>query len=357
MRTKAAAGLLVLVLALSAQTRLTVEQLIEFVRSSIKLKHDDRQVARFLRGVKLVQRLDDRTVEQLQGEGAGPRTVEALHELRDASQGLPAPQPPAPKPEPTPMPPPSPGEQQRVLREAREYALSYTKRLPDFLCTQVTRRYLDPSGLEFWREEDVITARLTYFEQREEYKVLLVNSRVADLPYESLSGAISTGEFGSMMREIFEPSTEARFQWERWGKLRGSIVHVFSYQVAQPRSHWRVSYQRTQETTPGYRGLVYVDRDTLAVVRIALEALLPPDFPLQQVSTVLDYDFAEIAGGKYMLPLKAVMRMREGRLLAKNDVEFRMYRKFAAEATVSYDPPPPPLPEEKTKEQPLPEKR
>jgi len=50
------------------------------------------------------------------------------------------------------------------------------------------------------------------------------------------------------------------------------------------------------------------------------------------------------------------MRMRDGRLLAKNDVEFRMYRKFAAEATVSYEPPPPPLPEEKTKEQPLPDK-
>ena len=53
-----------------------------------------------------------------------------------------------------------------------------------------------------------------------------------------------------------------------------------------------------------------------------------------------------------MLPLKAVVRMREGRLLAKNDVEFRLYRKFSAAATVTYEPPPPPLPEERTKEQP-----
>jgi hypothetical protein len=336
---------------LEAQTRLTVEQVVSFVRSSITLKQEDHQVAGYLRRVTLVERLDDRTIELLQGEGAGPRTVEALRELRDASRALPAPAPPAPQPVLEPIPPPTPEEQASALKQVREYALSYTKHLPDFICTQVTRRYIDPSGLEFWRQEDVITARLTYFEQREDYKVILLNSRMVTTSYEALGGAISTGEFGSMLREIFDPVTETRFQWERWATLRGSRAHVFSYSVTQPRSHWHVTYQKIAETTPGYRGFIYVDRDTLSVLRVTLEALLPPDFPLQQVSTMLDYDFAEIAGGRYMLPLKAVMRMRDGKLLARNDVEFRMYRKFAADATVTYETPPP-LPEEKTKEQP-----
>jgi len=336
---------------LEAQTRLTVEQVVSFVRSSITLKQEDHRVAGYLRRVTLVERLDDRTIELLQGEGAGPRTVEALHELRDASQALPAPAPPAPQPVLEPIPPPTPEEQASVLKQVREYALGYTKHLPDFICTQVTRRYIDPNGLEFWRQEDVITARLTYFEQREDYKVILLNSRMVNTSYAALGGAISTGEFGSMLREIFDPATETRFQWERWATLRGSRAHVFSYSVTQPRSHWHVTYQKIAETTPGYRGLIYMDRDTLSVLRVTLEALLPPDFPLQQVSTMLDYDFAEIAGGRYMLPLKAVMRMRDGKLLAKNDVEFRMYRKFAADATVTYETPPP-LPEEKTKEQP-----
>ncbi len=43
--------------------------------------------------------------------------------------------------------------------------------------------------------------------------------------------------------------------------------------------------------------------------------------------------------------------MRQGKFLVKNEVKFRMYRKFAAEATVTFDTPEP-LPEEKTKEQP-----
>jgi hypothetical protein len=52
-----------------------------------------------------------------------------------------------------------------------------------------------------------------------------------------------------------------------------------------------------------------------------------------------------------LLPLKAVVRMRERKFLTKNEVEFRMYRKFTAEASITYETRAP-LPEEKTKEQP-----
>ena len=180
-----------------------------------------------------------------------------------------------------------------------------------------------------------------------------MNNRIVNVAYDAdaLGGAVSSGEFGSMMRELFEPATQADFRWERWGKLRGRLAHVFAYRVAQPRSKWNVRYQHTHEVTPGYHGLVFADKETNSVLRITLEAELPSDFPLQQAGTVLDYDFAEISGQKFMLPLKAVVRMREGKMLARNDVEFRLYRKFAAEASISFDTPEP-LPEEKTKEQP-----
>jgi hypothetical protein len=168
---------------------------------------------------------------------------------------------------------------------------------------------------------------------------------------EAVGGAISSGEFGSMMKELFEPGTEAEFRWERWGKLRGRLAYVFAYRVAKARSKWHVTYHRTHEVVPGYHGLVFVDRDAGAILRITLEAELPPDFPIQQATTTLDYDFAEISGQQHILPLKAVVRMREGKLLARNDVEFRLYRKFTAEATVSFETPEP-LPEEKTQEQP-----
>jgi len=355
MRAKLALLVFVASLLCPAQNKLTVEQVVKFIRSAIELKQSDREVADYLRRQAMRERLDDRTIEELEGLGAGPRTVEALRRLRDASKNLPAPEtPPAQEaPAPAPMPPPSPEEQRRVIEQARDYALSYTKNLPNFICTQVTRRYFDPSGLEFWKQHDVLTARLSFFEQKEDYKLVMVNNRAitTEVPYLSVGGAISTGEFGTMMKELFEPETQADFRWERWGKLRGRIAHVFSYRVAQERSKWHVSYENSNEIVPGYHGLVYVDRDTNMVLRITLVADLPPTYQLQEVSDTLDYDLAPIGTQEYMLPLKAVVRTRQGRLLARNDVEFRMYRRFTAEAEIKFETPDP-LPEEKTTEQP-----
>ena len=87
----------------SAQQALTLEQLLSFVRSAIKLKQPDREVAGYLAKLKLTEKLDERTVEELQGEGAGPKTVAALNELAAGSASLPQPQPKATKPLPPPI--------------------------------------------------------------------------------------------------------------------------------------------------------------------------------------------------------------------------------------------------------------
>jgi hypothetical protein len=272
--------------------------------------------------------------------------------LQEASKSLPEPPRAPAKPETVDIPPPSQEEWRKLIDDTRQYALNYTRQLPDFICTQVTRRYFDPSGLEFWQSDDVLTARLSYFGQKEDYKLMLVNGRYTDINYQAVGGAISSGEFGSMMREIFERSTAATFGWERWATLRGRRMHVFSYAVEQPRSKWTIEYQKVDRITPGYHGLIYVDSENGMVARIILEADgVPPSFPIQQVSSTLDYDYAEIGEQKYMLPLRAVMRMREAKALFKNEVEFRLYRKFSAEASITFETPEP-LPEEKLTEQP-----
>ena len=175
MRIRVVLLIFVSCLMVTAQMKLSVEQLVSFLRSSIKLKQDDKQVADYVKKVKLSNRLDARTIEELQGEGLGPKTVQALGDLREASNGLPAAAPPAPAPPPKPaMPPPGAAEQKRVLDAATGYALNYVKNLPDFICTQVTRRYVDPTGRESWLKQDEILERPSYFEQHEDYKVVMV---------------------------------------------------------------------------------------------------------------------------------------------------------------------------------------
>src|SRR5258708_951052 len=86
-----------LALAAQAQSKLTVDQLVSFVKSSVQLRHDDRTIADYIKkNVKLSNRLDARQVEALQGLGAGPQTVAALRSLMTESSALPVPPPPAP---------------------------------------------------------------------------------------------------------------------------------------------------------------------------------------------------------------------------------------------------------------------
>jgi hypothetical protein len=95
---------------------------------------------------------------------------------------------------------------------------------------------------------------------------------------------------------------------------------------------------------------VYVDRETSQVVKFVLEAdNIPADFPLQRAVTTVDYDFAEVGGKPYLLPLRADVRLGTGQQTTRNDVQFVNYRKFSADATLSFDTPAP-LPEDKTRE-------
>ncbi len=81
-----------------------------------------------------------------------------------------------------------------------------------------------------------------------------------------------------------------------------------------------------------------MDRDTLQVMRVTMEAIdITPSFPVQAASTRLDYDYENINGQMFLLPLRSEMRMRSGKLLVKNEVEFRMYRKFGADTAITFD--------------------
>ena len=57
-----------------------------------------------------------------------------------------------------------------------------------------------------------------------------------------------------------------------------------------------------------------------------------------------------------MLPLKAVLTSRAPRYATKNEIEFRLYRKFETGSTIKFDTPDA-LPEDQTKEKPAEEKK
>ncbi len=206
-----------LCLAASAET-MSVAKLRQFLESSAPMVQkgtmSDRELAAFLDKVKLTERLDERTIEDMQGDmRIGPKTLQALRRLATESASLAAAAPVAPPLKPKPIPPPTSEEQAAILDDVRQYALNYTDGLPDFICTQVTRRYAAPTpGARYggpvgddprWQLEDTLQIRLSFFQKREQYKVVLMNNTLVSQDYDKVGGSKAFGEFGSMMREIF----------------------------------------------------------------------------------------------------------------------------------------------------------
>lgn len=336
-------SLAVAAVLLSGQSGLSYDQLRTMIRSSINNGLNDRDIASYLKNQSLRFSLSDAVIEDFVGLGVGPRTVDALRKLQVESQGKPAPDLEAAKAERRPQqpPPPSKEEQERILAEARRNALEYTQRLPDFVCLQITRRYVDPSGLEMdWLKYDEVKTRVSFVEGSENYEMVSVNNQVVDKSLQDLGGATSTGEFGSMLASLYAPETAAHFTWARHSLLRGHPVYVFRFEVPRSRSDWRLTFRGAgaDEIITAYSGLVYVDKETERTLRIQMDAVdVPSTFPIREAGSVLDYDYIEIAGNDFLLPLKARVRMRTGRDITRNDVEFRLYRKFSAEATISFE--------------------
>lgn len=360
-------------LALQAQMQMNVQQLADFVRSELALKqHTDKQLAVYLKKVQLTEKLTDKTITDLETQGAGPRTVQALQELRDHTASLKQPTQdptysPTTAPDTTPVgqnsvtlrpkqtiPPPDSVHQQQILDEIKQYAMTYTDNLPNFICLQVTRRFVDFNSSDHYRLVDTVNAQLSYTEGKENYRLVSVNNRVVNLGMEQLGGAVSVGEFGSLMKGVFDTKSEAEFGWDHWATLRGKRMAVFNFFIDSGHSSYSIEYNREQRIITAYRGLIYADEYTGAISRITFVAVdIPKSFPVNEAAEILDYDDVNISGQPYICPLKADLRMRAGREKTKNDIEFRLYRKFGTESNIVYDAQAPaPISDTQTQEQP-----
>jgi hypothetical protein len=346
-----------------AQQTLTVAKLEEFIKSSIQQKLADKDVATYTAKIKMSEKLSPKVVEDLQSAGAGPKTVAALTILVTQSASLgsaPAKMVMTTQP-PSGPPPPSDAEKKRILEDTRQWALNYVKSLPDFLCMEVTRRSVDPHfeiGSEgSWSPEDRLIEKLTYFDHKENYELLQHNdTALIGKTWETLGGSISRGEWATLLAEIFEPSTRTDFRWQRWGTLRGHLTDVYEYTVRQENSQETIAYgdaPDNQKITAGFHGLLYVQNSPENVVlRLTVIPDIPASFPVQDVDQTVDYDFQDIGTTRFLLPLHSQVKMRNGHIASMNEIEWRQYRKYSADTSISFDTTDDkPLSDDKTKEQ------
>jgi len=225
-------------------------------------------------------------------------------------------------------------EQETALNAIREYALHYTKRLPNYTCTQ--------NNLQTIRVRDLTLTESKEFDCGSKQNTWFATPAIALA--EGVRGSFqpvvretsARGEFGKLLESIFDPATGADIRWDRPTTLNGRVIYVFAFRVPQSRGYTLVESGRSIEVP--FKGLIYADYETGAVLRIALKCTdIPGDSEYTGADVTLDYRSARVAGEEIIVPAHYLAHFQMTRGEVTNDATFTAYRQFSADSTLKFD--------------------
>jgi len=225
-----------------------------------------------------------------------------------------------------------------LISRSTEWAGTFTNGLPNFVCQQMTTRYMQESKASGWQAQDVLSAKVIYEDGKENYKEITVGGRRTNKSMLDLGGSTSTGEFASTLQSLFSPASHAQFKFYRSATVGPTAAAIYDFKVALPNSDWTIRVGG-QSLRPAYSGSVWIDRATAEVRRIEMQAdNIPKDFPLDSMEWAVDYDSVSLGTAKFLLPIHAenLSCQRGSSICSKNEVEFRDYHKYSGESTITF---------------------
>lgn len=227
-----------------------------------------------------------------------------------------------------------------IINAAREAAWQYSDTLPNYVVKQYTTRYQTEAAKgnrTSWQALDVVTADVVSEGGKESYRNIQINGK----PVKEIekTGSWSTGEFSTILLNLLAPQTDADFHGKRSSTIVNRAAWRYDYSVEQTNSNWNI-IAASQSYKPAYNGAIWVDKQTNRVLRIEMSAKnMPQAFPLDAVESAVDYDFVNIGDQKFLLPThsEALSCMRGSSDCSRNTIDFRNYRKFGADTSISFE--------------------
>jgi hypothetical protein len=233
-----------------------------------------------------------------------------------------------------------PVQEDPIIVKAKEAAAAFVGVLPNFFCRQLTTRYESDRPKDGWQAIDTISADLAYEDGHESYTNIKVGNKPHKGTMQDVGGNWSTGEFASLLDDLFDPATAATFRKSGQDTISGRSATTFKFDVTREHSHWRV-IMAAQLYYPAFRGTIWVDRATSRVLRLEIESRnMPLLFPLAKVEEAVDYDFVRLAAPQpFLLPTvsEVLSCQQSSSHCSRNRIEFRNYRKFGAESGITFD--------------------
>jgi hypothetical protein len=228
-----------------------------------------------------------------------------------------------------------------IVDKAREAAYEYSETLPNFVVKQFTTRFdaeLTRGAQPSWRALDTVSADVVSENGAESYKNIQINGKASKQDIEK-TGTWSTGEYSSVLLDLFSTATHADFHGKRATRIANREAYRYDYSVDQEDSHWEVSAP-SGTYKPEYSGSIWIDKENFRTLRVEMAARnLPKTFSLDTVESAVDYDFVPIGDSKFLLPVHSeILDCQRGTsYCTRNVIDFRNYKKFTADTSITFD--------------------
>ncbi len=365
-------------LTAGAAKRVTVSQLEQSLAATHAAHKTDAEVARQIAAVELSERISESALSRLREQLSGdPQSLLALQLVADQSAFLDPPVGEVPA-----DPAPDDAAQRRMLDAARSYVAHTLPSLPNFLATRTINRYDDsPQALKKggWAVRSGLhlvdtSSRETSVRDSRDIQSPTTGSAL----WQAQVGLISGGEFGSTLGMVMADTAKGSINWSHWETTGSGRVAVYRYSVPKSASHYEVigSVQRqaaldtpdslkgqkkptpsvrsnaamssalTVLTTPGYRGSLWLDPASGAVLRITVEADSKDGVPFRRADILVRYASVQIADRQFICPVRSLAlsvalvnpdASLDAPTVWLNETLFTNYRRFASTARVVTD--------------------
>ena len=226
-----------------------------------------------------------------------------------------------------------------LIRRAADAALEFTQGLPSYVCTEAITRYQSETRPANFHALDVISTEVVYENGKEDYRNVTINGRKTTKSMEESGGAWSTGEFGTILINLFSPATAAQFHFKRDSRVGNIMAKMYDFEVERERSSWQI-HMGSQTYMPAYTGSIWVDPQTARVLRIEMEGKgIPESFPIDHVETVTEYAYVRLGDAQqYILPVHSenLSCQRGTPYCSRNVIDFRNYHKYTGESSITF---------------------
>ena len=227
-----------------------------------------------------------------------------------------------------------------LLPHIQHNVAEYVAAIPNYTCTEIIHRYQRPRRVNEFQTLDTIKLEVAVLNGTERFALAgSTEFGDQDLLKEIVGGsygALSKGDFVIHARNIFlrDQATFRPPQMEKFGD-RDAIR--LDYEVPLAKSNFLLNADG-KKAIVSYKGSVWVDKDTLQLIRINIEALgIPRELRLRAAESEVNYASARFGDAVVLLPSSSQITMQHSSGVdVRSRIEFSGCRQYGATTKLSF---------------------